>query len=329
MSDMATTTTSSLGNYAASASAWQGLGLVALECVPVFWPRPQRDASRSLPIFQIATSGAVLALEPSSSWRWVAPMLARRLLSRPLAVGWPRLLLGWNHQGSSQSQATNDKNKKDKAPSSLAFTSWLQVLVDGGPLGPGCAKLVHAALGVGLYAVWAPSLLQDYWRCGSILPPQAPWLPAVVAGVSIAVNGVLWLWSYLQKSRGNHDGLNQLVAPTLDRALTVGERLQLALWATLNAACEEVAYRVLLRADLAALWQMPAHESSSNFAQAVVFGLAHYHGIPSGWTGVALTLVYGGIMGAMADMGQGLLYPIVAHAVADYYIFATIARRKL
>ena len=48
--------------------------------------------------------------------------------------------------------------------------------------------------------------------------------------------------------------------------------------------------------------------------------------IPSGWTGVGLTFVYGLAMGFLLEYGGGSLLPIVAHTIADYFIFAVIAR---
>ena len=85
--------------------------------------------------------------------------------------------------------------------------------------------------------------------------------------------------------------------------------------------------------------------ASSNFWQATVFGLSHYYGIPSGWTGVALTFVYGWILGLLATvLGSSsrssssstpgssspcaLWAPIATHALADYFIFAYIARQQ-
>jgi membrane protease YdiL (CAAX protease family) len=66
----------------------------------------------------------------------------------------------------------------------------------------------------------------------------------------------------------------------------------------------------------------------SNIWQAAIFGIWHYHGIPSGLPGVALTFVYGLVMGLLMDYGGGLLLPILAHSIADYFIFVVIARQQ-
>ena len=264
-----------------------------------------------LPLY-VSVGGILLALNghPTSSIEGVtlSIMVLRRLLSRPLSRSWPKLF-----------------GKKENLP------FWLQKLVEGGPLGAGCAKLVHSALGVFLAACWNPAMLR-FCTVGSLWPNS--WLPAVVAGVSLVVNGILFGWSTWQKSRGDHDGVNRMVDSTIGSDLSMKEKFRLFVWAAVNATAEEVAARGLQRAEFETLLVPYGSDNSnpllvSNLAQAIVFGMAHYHGIPSGWTGVALTFVYGLMMGLIADSGGGLLYAIAAHTIADYFIFATIARRKV
>jgi Type II CAAX prenyl endopeptidase Rce1-like len=77
-------------------------------------------------------------------------------------------------------------------------------------------------------------------------------------------------------------------------------------------------------------------KTQSNIVQGMIFGLWHYFGIPSGWTGVVLTTVYGWTMGFLSDWNvpnnapttTGLVLPIVTHSMADYYIFTVIAREN-
>jgi membrane protease YdiL (CAAX protease family) len=120
------------------------------------------------------------------------------------------------------------------------------------------------------------------------------------------------------------------------------EHAGLLLWAVANAVCEEVTSRgvwriffeqVVLRATGTASSMMVTNVAKlnvhSNIFQAAVFGLWHYHGIPSGVVGVGLTFLYGLIMGGLSDYNDGLGLAMVAHSVADYYIFAAIARRQL
>ena len=330
-------------------------------------------------------------LTTTSTTTMVVPMMLRRLLCRPLTSAWPRWfglsqpkdtrqtaganknknndsaddtpLIHKANPSSSSSSKTHDNKKTSFALfSSSSLSSWMQTLADGGPLGPGSAKLVCTVVGMAVHGLWqlwdtpdtttfGHSSLNYCCTWGSpfqTLQQHGWWLPVTVAILAVTVNGVLWAWSTLTQSRGNHGGVNRLVANTQQgRSLTMREQLTLAVWATINAACEEVAFRGLLRREMAMLLLLvsypPQQQSASwqtfqpfnnndiltNLAQALVFGMAHYYGIPNGWTGVALTTVYGALMGALADVGQGLAYPIVAHAVADYFIFTSIARRKL
>ena len=164
--------------------------------------------------------------------------------------------------------------------------------------------------------------------------------------LSLAVNGVLAVWSHYGTHRRGvqHAGVQGLVSSTLGRPLSVGEHATMMVLAVVNAACEECTARGFWRHEFE--WCLVhAHASAattlatttttgttlrwSNLAQALIFGAWHYHGIPSGWTGVVLTTIYGGIMGFLADLhpSMGLLLPIVAHSIADYYIFAVIARQ--
>ena len=63
-----------------------------------------------------------------------------------------------------------------------------------------------------------------------------------------------------------------------------------------------------------------------NILQAASFGVGHWDGVPSGPTGVCLTFVYGLLMGILHEWFGGLAMPVLAHTVADYFIFAVIVR---
>ena len=131
-----------------------------------------------------------------------------------------------------------------------------------------------------------------------------------------------------------------MVEGSLGRSLSYQEHAKLLSLAAANAFCEEVSSRVLWRSAFALALdendtegdKRPSDELllHSNLAQATIFGIWHYHGIPSGWTGVALTFVYGLFMGWLADIQEGSLWlPLAAHTVADYYIFAVLVRKKV
>jgi membrane protease YdiL (CAAX protease family) len=148
--------------------------------------------------------------------------------------------------------------------------------------------------------------------------------------ISAVVNLVLWLWSRSFVTRGNHDGVNQMVESSMGKSLSMKEHTGIAASAIANAICEEIMSRGLWRLEFARSVGVDAPMSliQSNILQAAIFGIWHYHGIPSGLPGVALTFVYGLVMGLLMDYGGGLLLPILAHSIADYFIFVVIARQK-
>ena len=213
------------------------------------------------------------------------------------------------------------------SPLTVLASQWHRLAIlsqwkDGGPLGPGYQKVVEVLVGCGLFRI-----SYHQWPRLDYLPTERPplWLLGTVLFLSVTVPGVLWLWSRSTQSRGRHAGVQRTVATTLGRSLTTREHAWLLWLALLNAWAEESTSRGLWRLEYARVLSEPWQ---SNVCQAIVFGIWHYNGIPSGFTGIGLTFVYGGIMGMLADVGGGLFLPIVTHTIADYFIFAMIARRK-
>ena len=144
--------------------------------------------------------------------------------------------------------------------------------------------------------------------------------------MSMLVNHALSLWSNIQKSRGDHSEVNAMVESSIGRSLTLKEHIKILSLAVLNAVCEEVVSRGFFMYEFLHV----GHTSTwgANLGQAIAFGIWHYHGIPSGITGVLLTFVYGLMMGWLYEYGGGLFLPILAHSIADYFIFSVIVRRK-
>lgn len=194
------------------------------------------------------------------------------------------------------------------------------LLAHGGPLGKGCAKLVEVLVAIVLWR-----LLHQEWPGLSLGPVPGIQAWVGISFLSIAVNTVLQLWSRQMQSRGDHKGVNEMVESTRGRPLSRNERVKILSLAFLNGACEEITSRWFWMAEFRTYLKEP---HAANLAQAAVFGIWHYHGIPSGFTGVALTFVYGFVMGLLFEYGEGLFLPIVAHGIADYYIFAVIVRQK-
>jgi hypothetical protein len=202
-----------------------------------------------------------------------------------------------------------------------------KAMAHGGPLGMGCGKLVEVLVAI---LLWRG--IHDEWPAISLgpLPGIPAWIGMFI--LSAGVNLVLRLWSTKLKSRGDHSGVNDMVESTQGRALSTNEHVQIFGLALLNGACEEITARWFWMAEFQSYTttttSTTATHDYANLVQAAVFGIWHYHGIPSGFAGVALTFVYGYIMGLLCLYGEGLFLPIIAHGIADYYIFAIIARQQ-
>ncbi|KAG7338034.1 CAAX protease self-immunity-domain containing protein [Nitzschia inconspicua] len=191
-----------------------------------------------------------------------------------------------------------------------------------GPLGTGAYKVIQVVVAAGLLR-----LFEGKWPFIQVGPLPCPLAWTVVIAISLAVNGVLHVWSRTTQSRGTHHGVDQMVKSSLQRSLTVHESVYYAMMAFINAVCEEVTFRWFWWQEFEVFY---GDSITANIAQATIFGIWHYHGIPSGMAGVVLTFVYGWMMGELKERlgGGGLLLPILAHTLADYYIFTSIARGK-
>jgi len=136
---------------------------------------------------------------------------------------------------------------------------------------------------------------------------------AIVA-IALVAGFALWLWTEIFRP-----DLSEFRAmmPTGGTAVLIGAALVFAL---LNAAMEELVWRGAIQHWLS------LHVGSvlAVILQAVSFGLIHWAGFPSGWTGVALAAIYGVMLGALRALSGGLLAPFVAHIFADLVIFGLI-----
>jgi hypothetical protein len=166
-------------------------------------------------------------------------------------------------------------------------------------------------------AVYAATVASTPWLRGS-----AGWarrgsfgrdVQALVIASVVISSAALVLWVLLLRpDLGDLLGASPLkAAPWVLVPTVVG-------FATMEAAIEEVAYRGIvldaLDAALGAGW-------APVLLQAIMFGIAHIHGFPRGWSGVALASVYGLMMGVVRRRARGMFAPWLAHVFAD----ATIA----
>jgi Type II CAAX prenyl endopeptidase Rce1-like len=208
----------------------------------------------------------------------------------------------------------------------LSLPTWVYT----GPLGKGCSKVVEVLLACLLWQAVRgeiPLMLLPKDRALSV--GQAAAYTGVLLAFSIVVNIVLSLWSRTTGSKGNHAGLQEYSNRRSSSDMsTIRNHVELMSLAVINAACEECTSRGIWRHAFMITANMSW--AQANVAQAIIFGVWHFYGVPSGWIGVGLTFLYGLLMGWMSDwFGGGLLLPILTHTVADYYIFAVIMRQKL
>lgn len=102
-------------------------------------------------------------------------------------------------------------------------------------------------------------------------------------------------------------------------------RVKLAAVALNDALDQELVWRGLFLTHLMRSGFDPA---SANLIQAISFGAAQWHGIPSGWSGMGMALVYGWVLGTVVITLNGLAVAVVVHWVADYFIFTIIATKR-
>jgi membrane protease YdiL (CAAX protease family) len=88
-----------------------------------------------------------------------------------------------------------------------------------------------------------------------------------------------------------------------------------------NAALEEAIFRGIIMDALESAFG-PGH--TAVLLQAIPFALLHLHGFPSGLWGLAMTFIYGLMLGAIRRRSQGMLAPWLAHVGADSVIFAIL-----
>lgn len=157
---------------------------------------------------------------------------------------------------------------------------------------------------------------------GAALGPS-PWVRggldrgslAAIAGFSALAAAALVAWRY---GAGADLERYRAFVPALPAALIFAGILPYAMF---NAIFEELIWRGVF-------WRGVEQALGGGAAWALTslsFGLAHWLGFPSGWPGVGLATVYGGMMGWIRRRSGGLLAPWLAHVVADVVIYGMVA----
>ena len=90
------------------------------------------------------------------------------------------------------------------------------------------------------------------------------------------------------------------------------------LFAMINAAVEEIAYRGILLEELEGGFKL----NVSLVIQAIAFGALHFQGFPQGWPGVGFAIIYGLMMGYIRVRSNGILGPWAGHLLTDLVIVA-------
>jgi len=148
-------------------------------------------------------------------------------------------------------------------------------------------------------------------RAGSI-DRTTVWL-SIAFTVTAATALLLWHEVVRPDLRDLYETFVPEVSPWL---LVVGA----VLFASINAAVEEAAYRGVVQDALEGVVSAPLAVSG----QAIAFGALHIHGFPRGVLGVALASVYGVMMGVVRHRSRGLLAPWIAHVFTDLAIVSIL-----
>ena len=97
------------------------------------------------------------------------------------------------------------------------------------------------------------------------------------------------------------------------------------LFAALNALNEELA----LRASLLAALEPAIGTQAAWWMSALFFGIAHFYGVPYGWTGILLATFNGWLLGKAMVETRGLAWAWWMHFLQDVAIFIFLAARAI
>ena len=129
----------------------------------------------------------------------------------------------------------------------------------------------------------------------------------VVAAVVMGFAMLVYLQTTTAEAKSNAEALRYLPLALL--------------LAAMNSFAEEMLYRGVLLGPL--LRQVTANQAIS--MTAVLLGIAHYHGTPSGFPGMGLTFIAGWVFGLAMVETRSILLPWFLHFVPDAVIFINSA----
>lgn len=237
----------------------------------------------------------------------------------------------------------------------VALLSTIMVVPNGFDLWAVAAAAILAVFAIGLHSIYAVhlSLFGLFWIALPLMVPVfRPWpicmiVPLVVYGILVAASPSLrHSFGWLRRGRTGPEILKLILATIVisgtalivwyvavrpDSRHLLRFMPPMPLWlypvaglgfAMGNAALEEAIFRGIM---MDALDSAFGPGCTSILLQAVPFALLHLHGFPSGFWGLAMTFVYGLMLGVIRRRSQGMLAPWLAHVGADTVIFAILA----
>jgi uncharacterized protein len=140
------------------------------------------------------------------------------------------------------------------------------------------------------------------------------WRGPIVFARGILITICFWtIWE--ATSRALHGFLGRVDASVVSAMLpkTLSEFIGWTLASVSPGICEEFIYRGYLQRQFAAITR---NLSVAVIFQAVVFGLSHRY---QGWKQVVIIMVFGVLLGLLAQWRRSLVPGICAHASADIY----------
>ncbi|MCD5361058.1 type II CAAX prenyl endopeptidase Rce1 family protein [Chromobacterium aquaticum] len=160
---------------------------------------------------------------------------------------------------------------------------------------------------------WDRPRVLEVMRMGRLRAPRA----ALGVLVGLISSGVLLLWMrWFAPDLRVQAGLMPAWPVMALLAVILG-------FALLNSWLEEVIYRGMVQGGLA---EAALPLSIVLLVQALAFAAAHYAGgVPNGWLGVGLTLLYGLALGGLRVWSGGLAAAFTAHVTTDVCIGTVLA----
>ncbi|HEY9560968.1 MAG TPA: CPBP family intramembrane glutamic endopeptidase [Anseongella sp.] len=154
------------------------------------------------------------------------------------------------------------------------------------------------------------------------LRKSIPWLHRglvggrpLYAGLLIILVSLPALWAWTVYSENVIEYYVYLFHP---RILYIELVIFALLFAAINSVTQEVIFRGVYQN---ALDEALSNERYAIVVQAIIFGLIHNVGVPSGPAGIGMAFIYGCMLGILKSMSCGLLLPVAVHFVTDLFIF--------